>query len=523
MSQPNPTQPKPNKETNRLCREAEEAWKRLDYPRSITLLERAARLEPSNPSLYLSLARAHGLRYDYPAAKRYVEKALQISQDSVQMIEGAARICSNFNNLDIMAGCLERASRKEGVSIDALVWLADIFTVDDRIDEAAEIVGRAARINRNDARVLLREAVLKRRRGEINEAESLFHDIMTSSSADFTVRARAGYGLAGILDGAGKYDEAMTALLETKAIQRPQALPLAPQLQRMQIINKEIPKTINTAIVDRWRANAAKFQPPGRLALLTGHNRSGTTLLERVLDAHGGAVSLEETALLHDEIYQPLTANFPPGTGLFQMLDSSPPSVLSRLRENYIHFAEMSLGKPIGDRLVVDKNPGVNVMVPVLLRVFPETKFLIALRDPRDVVMSCFMQPFRLMPASSAYLTLEGTVSHYASMMEFWLEMLPRMGNQWMYVRYEEMIDNLPTVARSVLEFLGLEFEENVLKFFEHAQTRRINSPSRENVRKPIYRTAVGRWKNYQKYLEPYMPGLERFLKEFGYDSPPAN
>ncbi|HEV2320113.1 MAG TPA: sulfotransferase, partial [Verrucomicrobiae bacterium] len=68
--------------------------------------------------------------------------------------------------------------------------------------------------------------------------------------------------------------------------------------------------------------------------------------------------------------------------------------------------------------------------------------------------------------------------------------------------------------------FLGLAFEDNVLKFFEHARTKRINSPSRQDVRKPIYSTAVGRWKNYQKYLEPYMSGLEPFLKEFGYNSP---
>jgi hypothetical protein len=101
--------------------------------------------------------------------------------------------------------------------------------------------------------------------------------------------------------------------------------------------------------------------------------------------------------------------------------------------------------------------------------------------------------------------------------MGFWLEMLPRIGNQGMQVRYEEMVDDLPAVARSVLEFLGLGFEDNVLKFFEHARTKHVHSPSRADVRKPLYRTAVGRWKNYEKYLEPYMPGLERFVKEFNY------
>ncbi len=514
MSQPHP---KPNKEIQRLCREAEEAWKRQDYQNSLNRLEQATRLEPSNPSLLLNLARAHGLRYDFPAVERCIEKALQVSQGRVEMLEEAGRICSTFKNLDMMLGYLERASQKKGVSIGALTSLADIYVLDDRIDEAAEIVERAARIDRKDPRVLLRQAMLKRHRGQINEAESQFRDLLTNSAAETLVRIRAAYALAGILDGAGQYDEAMTALLEAKAIQRAQAMPLAVPLQQMQNLNKELARTITATVLDRWRADAVKLQPPRRLALLSGHPRSGTTLLEQVLDAHSGVISIEETDLIHDEVYRPMARDYPPGTGLFQMLDSAPPSVITHLRENYFRCAEMFLGKAIGSRLLVDKNPGLNVMVPVLLRIFPETKFLVALRDPRDVVMSCFMQPLTLTPASSSYLSLEGTVNQYASVMNFWLEMLPRMGNQWMHVRYEEMIDDLPTVARSVLEFLGLGFEDNVLKFFEHARTKRVNSPSIAEVRKPLYRTAVGRWKNYEKYLEPYMPGLERFLKEFNY------
>ncbi len=285
----------------------------------------------------------------------------------------------------------------------------------------------------------------------------------------------------------------------------------------MQTLDKEMVRTLTPAILDRWRAEGVKLQPPRRLALLSGHPRSGTTLLEQVLDAHSDVISAEETSLIHDEVYRPIARDFPPGTGLLQMLDSAPPSLLSQVRENYFHCAEMFLRKAIGSRLLVDKNPGVNIIVPVLARVFPETKFLIALRDPRDVVLSCFMQALTLTPASSAYLSLEGTVNQYASTMGFWLAMLPRMGNQWMHVRYEEMVDDLPTVARSVLGFLGVGFEDNVLKFYEHARAKRVNSPASADVQKPLYRTAMGRWKNYEKYLEPYLPGLERFLKEFNY------
>jgi hypothetical protein len=199
------------------------------------------------------------------------------------------------------------------------------------------------------------------------------------------------------------------------------------------------------------------------------------------------------------------------------MLDSAPPSLILQVRENYFCCAERFLRAGIGSRLLVDKNPGVNIIVPVLMRICPETKFLIALRDPRDVVMSCFMQALTLTPASSAYLSLEGAVNQYASVMGFWLEMLPRMGNQGMPVRYEAMVDDLPTVARSVLEFLGIGFEDQVLKYREHARTKRVNSPAYADVQKPLYRTAVGRWRNYEEYLEPYLRGLDRFLKEFNY------
>ncbi|HWX21930.1 MAG TPA: sulfotransferase [Candidatus Binatia bacterium] len=515
MSQPRPN--KPDKGIERLCQEAGEAWRRQDYQKSISLLELAVQKDPSNSSLHLNLARAHGLRYDYSAVERCLEKALQVSQGRVQILEEAAGICSAFKNLDMMLGYLERASQKKGVSIDALISLADIYVLDNRMDEAAEVVERAARMDRKDPRVLLKEALLKQQRGQVNEAESQFRDVLANSAADALTRVRAAYTLAGILDGAGQYDEAMTALLEGKAIQRTQAAVLAAPLQQMQNLNQEMARAITPAILDRWRADAARLQPARRLALLAGHPRSGTTLLEQVLEAHSDVISLEETTLIHDEIYRPMALDFPPGAGIFQMLDSAPPSVLRHLRENYFCCAERFLRQAIGSRLLVDKNPGLNVMVPVLARVLPETKFLVALRDPRDVVMSCFMQALTLTPASSAYLTMGETVKQYANVMDFWRAMLPRMGAQGMHVRYEEMVDDLPAVARSVLGFLGLGFEDNVLKFHEHARTKRVNSPSYAEVRKPLYRTAVGRWRNYEKYLEPYMPGLEPFVKELNY------
>jgi len=508
---------KPNPAILRLYQRAEEAWGRQDYQQSINLIERAGRKEPFNPSLLLDLARAYGRRYDFPSAERYIEKAVHLSRDRAHTLGEAGRICLEFDNLDMALGYLQRASQKKGVSVGVLITLADIYCRDKRIDEAAELVARAAQVDRKDPRVRLEEAALKRLRGEIHEAESLFRELLSNPASGVAVRIRALYELAGVLDGERRYDEAMGALLEVKAIQRAHAAPYAATLQHIQNRAKEMEQTITTSVLARWRADAAKLQPPRRIALLCGHPRSGTTLLEQVLDAHSDVTSAEETKMMHDEAYLPLIRDFPEGTSILQALDSCPPSLLCHARENYFRCIELLLRRKIGGRLLVDKNPALNLMIPMVVRVFPETKFLVALRDPRDVVVSCFLQALPLTPISSAYLSIEGTVNQYASVMGFWLEMLPRMGDQWMYVRYEEMIDDLPKVAQSVLGFLGVGFEEGVLRFYEHARTKRVNSPSHADVQKPLYRTAVGRWRNYQKYLEPYLPGLEPFLKAFNY------
>ena len=515
MNRPQPN--KPNPAIQRLYREAEEAWGQQDYQKSISLIEQATRKEPYNPILLLDLARAHGKRYDYPAAERCIEKAVQISKDRAHTLAEAAQICLQFDNIDMAVGYLQRASRKKGVSIGALTTLADIYTRDKRLDEAAELIAGAAQLDRKDPLVLLEEAMLKRLRGNIAEAESLLRELLAIPAAAALVRNRALYELAAILDGKGRYDDAMAALLEAKAIMRPHVGPYAATLQHMQNRAKEMEQTITTAVLDRWRTDADKLQPLRRIALLCGHPRSGTTLLEQVLDAHRDITSAEETKMMHDDAYLPLIRDFPEGTSVLHALDSVPPSLIRHARENYFRCIELFLRRQIGARLLVDKNPSLNLMIPMVVRVFPEAKFLVALRDPRDVVVSCFLQALPLTPISSAYLSLEGTVNQYANVMGFWLEMRPRMGNQWMYVRYEEMVEALPTVARSVLGFLGVEFEENVLKFYEHAQKKRVTSPSHADVRKPLYRTAVGRWRNYEKYLEPYLPGLERFLKAFNY------
>src|SRR5215470_4216690 len=151
---------------------------------------------------------------------------------------------------------------------------------------------------------------------------------------------------------------------------------------------------------------------------------------------------------------------------------------------------ERFLGKPIGERLLIDKNPSLTNLVPGLIRVFPETRFVAALRDPRDVCLSFFMQPLPLNLVSSSYLTLEGTVEEYVSLMGIWRTMAARMPNPHLEVRYEDMVEDLESVARKVLDFLGVSWDARVLRFDEHARSKLVRSPTYADVTKPVFKGA---------------------------------
>ncbi len=502
---------------SRLFQEAAEAWRRQDYGKTIDVLERASRLDPANPSISFDLGRAYGLRYDYPAAERCLEKAVRVSPRRAEALAEAGRRCQEFGHYQMATAFLAQAAEQKGAKGDVLVTLAELYERHHRLDDASALVERALRTEPALACGVLAQARLKRLAGDTAAGERLVRMLTADATCDPSTRIRAWYELGGMLDRQGRYDDAMAAFLEAKALQRTAASPFQNILLGIQARLREMEQTLSAGVLKRWSQTAGDLPPLRRLAILCGHPRSGTTLLEQMLDAHPEIVSAEETHILHDEAYLPLSRSFPQSASILDVLESAPPSRLRQSRNDYFRFTELFIGKPIGDRLLIDKNPALNVLIPAAARIFPESKFLIALRDPRDVCLSCFMQPLPLNPVSSAYLSLEGTVAQYASVMGFWRSILPKLSNPWIEVRYEDLVDDVGAVSRRVLEFLGVTWNDAVLRFHEHARGKPLRSPSYADVATPIYRRAVGRWKNYQTYFEPHFERLDPFAKAFHY------
>ena len=509
--------PVPTADLRSLLEGAKKAWADRDFERSIDLLERASRLAPHDPHILMDLGQYHGFRFNYAAAEKYFEKAIELTRGDNVAFVTAGYYSIAFGRPDAGRRYFERALARNGDSLAALVRLARIEERYNRLDEAIGLVERALSLDRRCAPALLARARLHRLQGQLPEAEKLVRAFVTQPQPHVVFHAESWYELGLILDRQGRYDEAMTAFLNAKALLRPGAKEYLETLRKTQQSVRESEAFLTAETLGRWAEANQALTPPRRLALLCGHPRSGTTLLEQVLDAHPSIVSTEETFIMCGEAIASVT-ELRSMLEIARRLDSAAADRLQQARESYFRRTEALLGRSIGDRLLLDKNPSMTIYVPAVLRLFPEARFLVAIRDPRDVCLSCFMQFLPMNPVSSGFLSLDTTVEAYAGVMDFWLALKPRLPGGWLEVRYEELVDDLEAVARRTIEFLGLPWDPRVLDFQRLSQEKMLRSRTHAEVRKPVSKGAVGRWRHYQKYLEPHLEKLAPFVKAFGYE-----
>lgn len=504
---------------SRLFAEAGRYLNQGDFSPAIEILERAHRLDSANFKITLDLGYACAMAYDFAAAGRWFDKSIQLAPDNTEVLMAIANRWSDARDFDAARKAFEQVLDRPNVPLGACFGLAKIYLRQRCLDKASEIAERAMHLYGTHEAALLTQAEVYRETGQLEEAEKMLRSVVAKADCDGEARATALYSLGKVLDQQARYDEAMAALLDAKALLRMTAQPATRTLRLKQAAMKEIQGTISAAILERWR-NAADtdLQPRPDLALLCGHARSGTTLLEYVLDAHPHIVAADESSVFQSRAYPLLMRRRSGKDSILAGLDLMAPRSLRQIRAEYFRGIESVLGQPVGERLLVDKNPALTFDIPAICRIFPEAKFLVALRDPRDVCLSCFMQAAPVLPDSVPWLTLEDTVKHYALLTGMWLALKPCLGSAAIEVRYEDMVENLETSARRVLDFLGVGWDERVLRFNEHAQSKTVNSPTFAEVTRPIFKTAVGRWRHYQKYFEPHLEHLAPTLRALGYE-----
>jgi hypothetical protein len=280
---------------------------------------------------------------------------------------------------------------------------------------------------------------------------------------------------------------------------------------------RELLASLTPETIRRWRRenSAAANQP--RLAFLGGHPRSGTTLLEQILGAHPGITAFGEPMAFVEEVSEKLAPLNALSALTLKNLDGLTAAQRAHFQQRY--FKSLLREAPDGKtaELLLDKNPSPTASLHIWLRMFPDLKVITALRDPRDVVISCYFQNLRLNATNANFLSLERTAKHYADLMDVWLRLRELGGFDWIESRYEDIVGNLETEGRRVTEFLGLTWHPHQASFHETTRKKFVYSPTYNDVTKPVHNRAVGRWKLYEEALSPIQGRLAPYCRAFGY------
>jgi hypothetical protein len=168
-------------------------------------------------------------------------------------------------------------------------------------------------------------------------------------------------------------------------------------------------------------------------------------------------------------------------------------------------------------KVFIDKSPAAAVSLPMIRKLFPQARILIARRDPRDVVLSCFRHHFVMNPITYELTDLVRAARHYDALMrltELYLAGLPISAR---VVRYPDLIADFDKETRKVCDFIGVEWSDKVRDFARTAARRNVKSSSAKQVLRPLY-SGSDQWLRYRDQLEAVLPVLEPWVERFGFE-----
>lgn len=266
--------------------------------------------------------------------------------------------------------------------------------------------------------------------------------------------------------------------------------------------------------ISNWRLVSGPATEDSPIFVL-GFPRSGTTMLEQMLDAHPGMVSMDEQPFVQRVIeqMQDMGWQYPERLG---DLDSGQ---CKQLRDTYWRSVAKLVQLRPGQRLV-DKNPLTMLRLPLLVRLFPNAKIIFVVRHPCDVVFSNYLQNFNAPAYIALCSTLPRLANGYAAAMQFWIQHAEILKPEVFEWRYEDAMHDFTDHVERLGVFLQLGDTTRLHQFSEHAKRKGyIGTPSYAQVVKPVYASSIGRWKRYREYFEPVLRLLEPAIKHWGYDA----
>jgi tetratricopeptide (TPR) repeat protein len=303
------------------------------------------------------------------------------------------------------------------------------------------------------------------------------------------------FTLGKVCDDRGEYPQAFEYYLQANRLKRAS---LEYDESRQRAFFQNFIQHFSAAFISKHIGNGVDDELP---VFIIGMSRSGTTLVEQILASHPQAHGAGELHLLRRCLRVELGATDSDDV-LPERLAGLDRAGFRRIGERYC--AEITQLAPDAVR-ITDKLPGNMALVGFIHIAFPRARIVHCVRDPLDTCVSCFSKLFTTGHAFSYELGELGRFYRlYEQLMRHWQTVLP--AGRMLEVRYENVVSDLESQARRMVEFCGLPWDDACLRFHDHRRT--VKTASLAQVRQPIYASSVGRWRHYTQYLEPLKQAL---------------
>jgi tetratricopeptide (TPR) repeat protein len=515
---------------------------------SLAAFERALRLGPPTAGLLYNLGALQMDRSDYGAAHLALRDAVALAPRDARISWTYAQCCYDIGHRQEAVTALQDWETFEGLSVELTVSIALLLVTSGaahlarpavqrlmatpptsggaavgfafllerlhRVEEARAVMERLALDDtspRADPERLAMSALLADRAGRHEDARQQL-TLALATQHEFARRYGLLFPLAKACDALGRYEEAYAAAEEAH---RSQLAFLGRATGRTSEEHSQLwALTANGCSADDvklWDSsgNSGEDSP----IFVVGFPRSGTTLLEQMLDAHPLLQSMDEQPFLLRSVARVTDRDISYPAGLGQLTDGDLLDIRAQYWQGVRQRASLGL-----DRRLVDKNPMNMVLLPIIRRLFPDAPIILMIRHPCDTVLSCFLQHF---PSDLALLgrDLTALARSYSRAFSFWDSQRSLLRPTVHELKYEQLIADSAAGIERLCSFLRLPRHEAMLAPGEHARARGfISTPSYAQVVEPISNRAVGRWKHYERHFgSDALALLTPWIERWGY------
>lgn len=522
--------------------------------KAIKFYKKALKSLDRDPMIWANYAKALELSNKLNNAQQAYKKSLKLQPDNFAVLNNLSLILIKINQLDHVDSYLNKAislrpnhpaghcnlgiyfeacgddekalnayQKAAELAPDAAImqfYFAESLAANNRQEEAIDIYHKAITLNKNfaDAYVSLGRKYIEI--GQLEQAEKYLRkslslkiipdaffklvllnclekdDPIIAQMQDYSQTAPKDdqeaihFGMASLFDHYKEYDKAFDHLEKANQIKR-QKFDIKPK--EVDIYFAALAKNVTSDLVKTLQINTENTTVTP--IFIVGMPRSGTTLVEQILSKHekvegGGELPYLENAIT---AYAP---NYFKG-----QIDLSA-DVLQKIRDDYLdHVQKRAKGKPY----ITDKLPKNFEHIGLIRIIFPDARLIHTQRDPLDICFSCYQQNFgSQLPHFYALDDIAFYYNHYARLMTHWSE---EFGPHIYHLAYENLIEDQKGQTQALYDYCQLDFCDDHLNF--HDQKRVVNTASYVQVRQPIYKKSVKRWKNYEAHLAPLMKALE--------------